>query len=99
VPENNIDIKVILMALREEIIEHGIRVSNREFPKGTNVVVPSVTGPFDIWFEAGNVYLKRFYEKKKYRIPCEFEDEILSEKIIDVLCAYINYFKLNQFIP
>lgn len=97
VPENKIDVKVILMALQEEIIEIGIRVSNREFPKGTNVVIPSIRGTFDIWFDGTYIYFKRFTSKKTYKIPCLLNDSKIPEEIIDVLCALVDHHKLNEF--
>lgn len=99
VSENRLDIKVVLMALREEIMDSGIRVSNRDFPKGTNVVVPSLTGPFDVWYENDHVIFKRFYYRKQYKLKCEFEDGKISEGIIDILCALVEYYKLNEFRP
>ena len=97
VPENKIDVKVVLMALREEILELGIRVSNREFPKGTNVVIPSLKAPFDIWYENNAVYFKRYYFKKVYRIPCDLDGSKIPEEIIDVLCAIVEHHKINDF--
>lgn len=97
VPDYKIDIKVVLMSLREEIITEGIRISNREFPKGTNVVIPSIVGPFDIWFENGYIYFRKVYKGKLHRFPCEFEDGLLSERLIDLICAYVEYYKLNEF--
>lgn len=96
VPENKIDIKFVLMALHEEMVEVGLRVSNHDLPKGTNVVIPSLTGPFDIWFKDNHIYFKRFYFKKLYKIPCVLEGSRIPEEVINVLCALVDYHKLNE---
>lgn len=97
VPENEINLKFVLMALREEIIEVGLRIANRDTLAMVNVVIPSLSGPIDIWYENGNIIIKRLLHKKRYRLPCEFEDGKISENIIDILCAFIIHNKMNKF--
>lgn len=96
VPSNSIDLFKILMNLRDELLVTRLRFSNNFNLKGTDVVVPSIKSSFDIWYENDNLYFRTFNTKKKYKIPCEFESDQISETSIEVIYRLINHLKINQ---
>lgn len=96
IPDSTIDIRRVLMSLREDLLIKRLRFSNSFNLKATNVVVPSLKSSFDLWYENGDILFRTFHTKKKYRIPCEFEDGMISEKTIEIIYRLIEHLELNQ---
>lgn len=95
VPENRIDIKTIILALREDILQRKIQFSRSFLTRKADVIVPSLRVTFHLWYNDG--YL--CFQKGKLRaikIPFEFEDGQISEEAIDVVCALIEYKNVND---
>ena len=59
-----------------------------------DVIIPSLKCPFKIWYQDGHVCFQKGISRAK-KIPFEFEDGQIPEKVIDLLCAIIEYNKLN----
>ena len=90
-PPAGIDIRRILMALKDEMLIRKLNFSYK-FEYHHHVVIPTLREKFSIEYKNGYLLLKAF---KKYRIPVEYEDERISDNTIDILCAVIEKLKLN----
>jgi hypothetical protein len=94
IPDNRIDIKVILMSVREDLLHRKLIFADNFLPKRVDVIIPSLKCPFKIWYQDGHVCFQKGISRAK-KIPFEFEDGQIPEKVIDLLCAIIEYNKLN----
>jgi hypothetical protein len=96
IPSSNIDLRRVLISLREDLLIRRLRFANNFTINATNVIVPSLKSPFDLWYENGDILLKTFHTKKKYRVPCEFESDMISEKTIEIIYRLLEHLEINQ---
>ena len=92
VPNNGIDIRVILLALKYELPRQKICFGNR-FDAKFDVVVPTLRIKFTT--EPVNGFII-FTGMKKIKLPIKMDGEFLSEEIINILCAVIEQVKINE---
>lgn len=95
VPENRIDIKTIILALREDILQRKIQFSRSFLTRKADVIVPSLRVTFHLWYNDGYLCFQKGI-LRPIKIPFEFEDGQISEEAIDVVCALIEYKNVND---
>lgn len=86
-PEPFIDIKVILMALREDLPRRVLYLSRNENRQRTNVVIPTLNQRIIIYYLNGHINIRG--RNKKYKFPCELESFMVPEWAIDVISKVI----------
>jgi hypothetical protein len=83
------------MSVREDILYRKIKFSDNFLENGVNVIVPSLKCSFTIWYQEGYVCFKKGISRAK-KIPFDFDEQgKVPETTIDILCALIEYNKLN----
>lgn len=94
IPELRIDIRVILLSLRYELLHQKIYFAPRLYEKRSHVIVPTLRYKFVTWYEDGfmNIHIHR----NKFKIPCFLDEDMVSERTIDLLCAIIEHKKVNE---
>lgn len=95
VPENRIDIKTIILALREDILQRKIQFSRSFLTRKADVIVPSLRSTFHLWYNDGYLCFQKG-TLRPIKIPFEFEDGQISEEAIDVVCALIEHKNVND---
>jgi hypothetical protein len=95
IPDNRIDIKVILMSVREDMLYRKLIFSDNFLLKRVDVIIPSLKCPFKVWYQEGYLCFKKGVSRAK-KIPFQFDEEgKIPETAIDILCAVIEHGKLN----
>jgi hypothetical protein len=94
IPELRIDMKVILLALRYELLHQKIYFSPRFYMKRSHVIVPSLRYRFCTWYDDGFIRIK--INRTEYKVPCFLDEDVVSERTIDLLCAIIEHKKIND---
>lgn len=82
-----IDIKVILMALREDLPKRTLYLGRNENKKRTNVIIPTLNQWIILYYVNGHINIRG--RLKKYRFPCELESFMIPEWAIDVIARVI----------
>ena len=93
VPHYGIDLRVILLALKNELPKRKIRFSP-VFTERDDVIIPTLMRRFHT--SPINGYLVVLY-KRKIKILMEMEGSGLSEKTIDILVDYLERLEINHF--
>lgn len=94
IPENRIDLKSILLSLKWEIINGGIRLTPYLIYSYRQCYVPSLRHPLNLWYDEGYIFYE--YSTQKNKIPLAFEDDTIPDHIIDVICAIAEHHKSNN---
>ncbi len=92
IPPLVIDIRVILMSLKYELVNMTLGFSNKAEYR-YHIIVPTLRKRFKTSVKDG--YLQLSTMNKSINIPLEFEDGVISDKTIDILCACIERWNLN----
>ena len=81
--------------MREDLLYKKLKFADNFLEKKANVIIPSLKVPFVLWYQDGYVCFKKGVSRAK-KIPFEFDENgQIPEEIIDLLCAIIEYNKLN----
>ncbi len=94
IPELRIDIRVILLSLRYELLHQKIYFAPRIYYKWSHVIVPTIKYRFSTWYDSGFIHIKM--HRANYKVPCFLDEDIVSERTIDLLCAIIEHRKIND---
>jgi len=95
ITRNNIDIKVILLAMREHMLDKKLKFTNDFHVKGSDVIVPSLKNTFSLEY-VGDYIIFRNGKFRSHRIPCTFdEDGQVSMEVIDYIVALVEHLQLN----
>lgn len=95
VTKNEVDLRVILMAMKEYMLDGKIRFSNNFLAKKTEVIVPSLKASFSLEYIGDYILLKKGKDFS-YRIPCELEDGQVSDRVIDYIIAVVEHNQVNS---
>lgn len=95
VTKNEIDLRVILMAMKEYMLDGKIRFSNNFLAKKTEVIVPSLKASFSLEYTGDYILLKKGKDFS-YRIPCELKDGQVSDRVIDYIVAVVEHNQINS---
>jgi hypothetical protein len=93
-PEVFIDLKVILMSLRFELAHNSLYFNNHFSRSRAMVIIPSLSSKFQTYYKDGFLYL--VFARKLYRLPCELDDEWVSEQTIDILVALLMHLRAHR---
>jgi hypothetical protein len=93
-PELRIDIRVILLSLRYELLHQKIYFSPVFYKKYCHVIVPSLRHRFITWYDGGFLYVE--IRKRTTKLPCFLDEDMVSERTIDLLCAVIEHKGINS---
>lgn len=94
-PSHNIDMKHILMAVREDMLINKRLIFSRNIVyKHTDVVVPSLRSRLTLEWKDPYIILTKGVERPM-KIPMELEDGMVPESVIDVICAIIEMKRIN----
>jgi hypothetical protein len=95
VPEQRIDLRVILLALRYELLHQKIFFSPNFGKRNAHVIVPSLRYRFSTYYENGFMYVK--IGRNTVKLPCFLEEDEVSERTIDLICAVTERYKINGY--
>ena len=95
VTKNEVDLRVILMAMKEYMLDGKIRFSNNFLAKKTEVIVPSLKASFSLEYTGDYILLKKGKDFS-YRIPCELKDGQVSDRVIDYIIAVVEHNQINS---
>ena len=93
IPQNRIDLKNILLSLKWEIINGGIRLTPYLIFSYRQCYVPSLKHPLRLWYDDGYIFYE--YSTEKNKIPFAFEDDTIPDHIIDIICAIAEHHQSN----
>lgn len=93
IPQNRIDLKNILLSLKWEILNGGIRLTPYLIFSYRQCYVPSLKHPLSLWYDEGYIFYE--YSIMKNKIPFDFEDGTIPDAIIDVICAIAEHHQSN----
>lgn len=94
-PTHSIDIKHILMALREDMTMNKELTFYKDLSyKSIDIVIPSLKSKFRLWWKDPYLFFKKGTERP-IKIPTETEDGLIPESTIDIICAIIEMKRLN----
>lgn len=94
-PMHSIDIKHILMSLREDMVINKQLSFYKDLSyKSIDVVIPSLKSKFILWWRDPYIFLKKG-SQRPIKIPTDLEDGLIPESTIDIICAIIEMKRLN----
>lgn len=94
--DDRVNIKRILMNLRWEILNFGILLTPTRRYTNNECFIPSFSSRVYIYYKEDNIYIK--INKHIYKMPAEFDNGKISEKIIDAAVGIIRYHKADSRI-
>jgi hypothetical protein len=92
VPHYGIDLRVILLGLRYELVTQDLCFSHKIEKHGDNVIVPTLRQRFTT--KPINGYLV-VHCRKKIKIPILLDGELLSVRCVDVLADFLEKKQVN----
>ena len=95
-PDLRIDIRVILLALRFELLHQKIYFAPKFHLQYCNVIIPSLRYKFSTWYDNGFMVVK--VGQNTTRLPCFLEEDMVSERTIDLMCAVLEHRQINAGI-
>jgi len=87
-----IDLRVILLALRYEMLHQRV-IFSPNHTHISDVIIPTLRYKFSTYIKDGNLILTA---RRKVKLPIEIEDGMLSVRTIDILVAYLEKIKINK---
>lgn len=95
-PLHNIDIKHILMGVREELMIYPRLTFSRNIVyRRTHIIVPSLVYSFKLeWRDPYIIFTKG--TTRPMKIPIEIEDGLIAESTIDIICAIVEMKRMNS---
>ena len=92
IPPQGIDLRVILRALRYELLHQKLGFSYDAQHK-FHVVIPTLKKRFRTRYRDGYIEMRTVC--RLVRIQAEISEEGLSDRTIDLMCAYLELWKIN----
>lgn len=96
VPDLRIDLRVVLLALRFELLHQKIYFAPKFYIQYCHVIVPSLKYKFSTWYDAGFMMIK--VGRITTRIPCFLDEDMVSERTVDLMCAVLEHRQINAGI-
>jgi len=92
IPPYGIDLKVILMAVRDDMLYQRLHFTKNHAQK-CDVVIPTLRENFVTRYVDGHIIIK---QRKSIRIPVTFDGCSISEETINIMCAWLESLRINQ---
>lgn len=93
IPPAGIDLRVILKALKFELL-HSKLAFSYDVKYRYQIIIPTLRRRFKTRYKDG--YIEIIRPSRMIRIPAEIENNALSDKTIDLMCAYLELWKMNN---
>ena len=92
IPPAGIDLRIILRALRYELLNYKLGFSNKPEYRH-HIIIPTLRKKFRTKYKDGYIEIRR--RCYMIRIPAEIENDVISDRTIDIMCAYLESWKIN----
>lgn len=92
IPPHGIDLRVILRALRYELL-HSKLAFSYDIKHRYQIVIPTLRKRFRTRYRDG--YIEMRTTARMVRIPAEISEQGVSDRTIDLMCAYLELWKIN----
>lgn len=92
IPPHGIDLRVILRALRYELL-HSRLAFSYDVKHRYQIVIPTLKKRFRTKYKDG--YIEMRTVSRMVRIPAHIENNEISDRTIDIMCAYLELWQIN----
>lgn len=93
IPPAGIDLRVILKALKFELL-HSKLAFSYDIKYRYQIIIPTLRRRFRTRYKDG--YIEIIRPSRLIRIPAEIENNAISDRTIDLMCAYLELWKMNH---
>lgn len=92
IPSIGIDLRVILRALRYELLHTRLAFSY-DIKHRYHIIIPTLKKRFRTRYKDG--YIEMRTASHMVRIPAHIENNELADRTIDIMCAYLELWQIN----